>query len=106
MATVPIRDITLHITCPPVYSQDGKGDEAVAYMRFFCPTLGWSWYALEHDEDKDDPLGSLCFGLVFGACTEFGYFSIHELARNGVHVDVDFKPATLATIRAAHEKAA
>ena len=31
MATVPIRDITLTITCPPLYAQDGKGDNEQKY---------------------------------------------------------------------------
>lgn len=101
MATVPIRDITLTITCPPLYAQDGKGDSAVAHMRFVCPTLGWVWYAMEQ-EVAEDPRDSRMFGLVFGACTEFGYFEPCELARNGVHVDLDFVPAPLSEIRARH----
>ena len=29
---------------PPLYSQDGKGGKAVAYLKLFTPSSSWSWY--------------------------------------------------------------
>ena len=58
---------------PPLYSQDGKGGEAIARIKFFCPSSSWSWYATEFDVDDT------FFGLVDGQCKELGYFSLREL---------------------------
>ena len=58
---------------PPLYSQDGKGGEAIARIKFFCPSSSWSWYATEFDGDDT------FFGLVDGQCKELGYFSLREL---------------------------
>lgn len=59
---------------PPLYSQDGKGYDAVAHVKFFDPTGSWTWYATEFDGvDR-------FFGLVDGFEKELGYFSLSELA--------------------------
>ena len=34
---------------PSLYEQDGKGDEAIAYAKFFDPCGSWTWYATEYD---------------------------------------------------------
>jgi hypothetical protein len=58
---------------PPLYSQDGKGGKAIAYVRFFTPDSGFTFWATEFD-GKDT-----FFGLVDGHCKELGYFSLSEL---------------------------
>jgi hypothetical protein len=58
---------------PELYSQDGKGYEAVAQVKFFSPYTGWRWYATEFDGVDT------FFGLVEGFETELGYFSLKEL---------------------------
>ncbi len=58
---------------PPLYSQDGKGGKAIAYVKFFTPDSGFTFWASEFD-GKDT-----FFGLVDGHCKEFGYFSLSEL---------------------------
>jgi len=58
---------------PPLYSQDGKGGEAVAWVKYFTPSSSWTWYGVEFD-GKDT-----FFGLVDGHCKELGYFSLSEL---------------------------
>lgn len=86
---------------PPLYSQDGKGDEAIAFVKFFTPDSSWTWYATEFDGEDT------FFGLVCGSETELGYFSLAELksARGplGLAIERDrhFKPTTLAEIRKA-----
>src|SRR5512140_712708 len=59
---------------PPLYSQEEKGDDAIAVVKFFTPWTSWTWYASEYDPEK-----RLCFGVVVGPEREFGYFSLDEL---------------------------
>ena len=58
---------------PPLYSQEDKGGEAVAVVKFFTPDSSWTWYASEFDGDD------MFFGLVDGLDKELGYFSLSEL---------------------------
>jgi hypothetical protein len=58
---------------PKLYSQDGKGMDAIAQVKFFTPDSNWTWYASEFDGED------LFFGLVVGQSTELGYFSLSEL---------------------------
>ncbi len=90
----------LERTMPPLGAQDGKGDEAIAYVKFFDPQGSWTWYGTEYD-----PVNREFFGLVDGHERELGYFSLDELATFrgrfglGIERDVWFKPTTLAVIR-------
>ena len=34
---------------PPLYSQEDKGSQAVAYVKFFTPDSNWTWWGLEFD---------------------------------------------------------
>ena len=83
---------------PPLYSQDSKGAEAIAYVKFFCPWNSWTWYALEFDGDNT------FFGLVDGLEKELGYFSLSELQTirgpGGLKIERDryWQPKTLAEI--------
>ena len=58
---------------PPLYSQEGKGLDAIAQVKFFTPDSLWTWYATEFDGED------LFYGLVKGVVAEFGYFSLEEL---------------------------
>lgn len=62
-------------TLPALYSQDGKGLEAMAMVKFFTPDSNWSWFASEFD-----PATGMFFGLVVGLETELGNFSLAELS--------------------------
>ena len=68
---------------PKLYVQDGKGDEAIVYVKFFTPDSNWTWYATEGedviDEDTGEVLDFRFFGLVDGFEKELGYFSLNEL---------------------------
>lgn len=59
---------------PPLYGQDGKGMDAIAYLKLFTPWAGWTWWVTEYDPETGE-----CFGLVQGMETELGYFSLKEL---------------------------
>ena len=80
---------------PKLYEQDGKGLDAIAYIKFFTPDSNWSWYVTEFD-GKD-----IFFGLVDGFEKELGYFSLAELegvkGPLGLKIERDlyFKPTKL-----------
>ena len=84
---------------PPLYAQDGQGDDTIAHVKFFTPDSNWTWYATEFDGEDT------FFGLVDGLEMELGYFSLNELTRTtgpwGLHIERDrhFTPKTLEDIR-------
>ena len=59
---------------PPLYSQEDKGWDAVAQVKFFTPWSNWTWWATEYD-----PATKIFFGLVQGFEREPGYFSLEEM---------------------------
>jgi hypothetical protein len=46
----------------------------VAYVKFFTPWAGWTWYGTEYDPEE-----RVFFGYVEGLEKEWGYFSLDEL---------------------------
>lgn len=80
---------------PPLYSQEEKGLDAVALVKFFTPDSNWTWYATEFDGED------LFFGLVDGFEKEIGYFRLSELksvkGALGLPIERDmyFKPKSL-----------
>ena len=60
----------------PLYSQDGKDNEAVCVAVFHIGRI--RWYILEGQQEGDD---FVLFAVVCGMCeTEYGYVSANELA--------------------------
>lgn len=76
-------------TMPKVYEQDGLGKKAVAYLHYFNPRH--DWYITERDI-SDEQLQA--FGMTDDG--ELGYISIAELIKNGVELDLYWKPKPLA----------
>ena len=70
---------------PAIYSQEEKGGDAVAVVKFFTPDSNWTWYATEFDGEDS------FFGLVDGFEKELGYFSLQELQkiRGGLGLPVE-----------------
>lgn len=87
---------------PELYANDGKGEDAHAIVKFFCPWNNWTWYATEFDGVDS------FFGLVVGQETELGYFSLSEMAAvrgpAGLEIERDrsFKSCKLSECRAKH----
>lgn len=85
---------------PPLRSQEDKGEDAIAYVKFFTPSSDWTWYATEYD-----PLNREFFGLVQGFEEELGYFSLDELENVkgpmglGVERDMYFTPTPLKDLK-------
>jgi hypothetical protein len=94
-------------TLPILGAQDGKGGKAVAYVKFFTPSSGWSWFAISGEpvlSESGVEVDFRFFGLVFGHEKEFGYFLLSELEEvrgpMGLPIERDlyFKPAPLGEI--------
>lgn len=81
---------------PPLYANEGQGDEAIAHVKLFTPWTNWTWYASEYDPEQ-----RLCFGVVVGHERELGYFSLAELEEirgpGGLRIerDLHWKPRAL-----------
>lgn len=84
---------------PKLYSQDGKGKDAIVQVKLFNPCGVGTWYLTEYD-----PKERVAFGwcdLGDPDCAEFGYISIEEL--EGIRLpfglsierDIHWKPAPL-----------
>ena len=71
---------------PALYTQEGKGDDARVYVKFFTPDSNWTWYATEFD-----PETGTFFGLVDGFEKELGYFTLAELetAKGPMGLDIE-----------------
>ena len=66
----------------PLYSQDGKGKEAVCRAIFALGSI--RWYILEGETDGKD---TILFGIVIGMMEdEYGYISLNELSE----VELDY----------------
>lgn len=77
----------------PLYSQDGKVEDAVVVCKFFLQ--GYTWYVLEAEKADND---YEFFGIIVGQHTEYGYFTLSQLesvtGQWGLRVERDkgFKP--------------
>lgn len=72
------KSIESALTRHPLYSQDGKGDDADIIAKYFNPYGRGTWYVLEGDKlpDGDWEL----YGISdLGQGREYGYFRLSEL---------------------------
>ena len=92
---------------PPLYAQDGKGGKAVAYVKFFTPDSGFTWWITEGSPVTDEAGTEVdfhFFALVEGQFKELGYVSLSELESvrgpMGLPIERDlyWKPKTLEEI--------
>ena len=81
---------------PNLYGQEGKGEDAVAYIKFFLPGTRWTWHATEFN-GKDTFFGWVKSGIS-PDFDEFGYFSLSELREVNVERDLYFEPTPLKEI--------
>jgi len=80
---------------PELYAQDGKGEEAIAHVKFFHACAHATWFATEYS-----PEDRIFFGWceLHPGCGEYGYFSLDELESVkgplglGIERDLHFKP--------------
>lgn len=73
-------------------------EDKVAVAKFFHPWSNWTWYVIEYDGND------LCWGIVSGHETEFGYFSLSELSKvehpAGITIerDIFFRPTRVSEL--------
>ena len=76
----------------PLYSQDGKGAEALVLCKFFIGSI--TWYITEGSEEGED---FTLYGLTCnGEEAEFGYISLNEL--EGIEVKSESKTGKESSI--------
>jgi hypothetical protein len=85
---------------PQTYEQDGKGKEAVAYLHYFGGG-GADFFITEKDMETEQlqAFGAASYGYGF----ELGYISLVDALKNGLELDLHFKPQTLRAIYAERE---
>ncbi len=92
---------------PRIYKQDGRGEKAIAFLKWFTPGSSSTWYVTEFDGDDDGQ----CFGLVVdqhGAEWQYIDFPTVRDLRYGpndwlrIERDLHFTPTTIAECRAKH----
>lgn len=92
---------------PPLYSQDGKGGKAVAYIKYFTPDSSYTFFATEGgpiQNENGNEVDFHFFGLVKGQFKELGYVSLKELEEargpRGLPIERDlyWQPKTLEEI--------
>jgi len=89
---------------PKLYAQDGKGESAIVYVKFFLPGTRWTWYVTEFD-GKDTFFGYVISGID-PSFDEWGYASLKELEmltliksyELKVERDLYFEPKTLREV--------
>lgn len=75
----------------PLYSQDGKGEDAVCVAIFSIGNA--RWFVLEGSREGDD---TIMFCIVVGlAEDEYGYVSLNELAE----VEIDYRSKGYGILR-------
>lgn len=89
---------------PALYSQEGRGDNSLAYVKLFNPTGAGTWYIIEYD-----PIERIAFALCVITDAELGYVSIDEMEEYkdsqfglGIERDLHFKPTKLKDILKGH----
>ncbi len=86
----------------PLYSQDGKGVNAVIHCKFFNPCGAGTWYVLEAQKEENGDY--TFFGIVDLYEREYGYFTLSQLqsVRNrfglGIERDRYFKPCKVGDL--------
>lgn len=88
----------------PLYSQDGKGEDAKIVCKFFSPVGGWTWYVLEAEKFNEDDY--VFFGIVINGYgeQEYGYFTLGELKQLqlpfglGIERDMYFSPCKVKDV--------
>ena len=80
---------------PKLYAQDGKGYEAIVYVKYFDPWSGSTWFGTEYDPSEKLFFGWICLNGDL-QCAEFGCFSLNEMeSPRRIERDMYFKPCTL-----------
>ena len=85
----------------PLYSQDGKGGDAITWLKFFHPSSRYTLFVTEADLEEGT-LSGYVISPLGPDCDEYGYTSLDELKEVkagpfglGVERDMHFAPRPL-----------
>lgn len=67
----------------PLYSQDGKGAQALVLAKFFLPGTSWTWYILEGNRIDLDADTAAAYGVKPGPSWEFFGITCNEHTPGG-----------------------
>ncbi len=70
----------------PLYSQDGKGDDAKVLVKFFNPYGDGSWYVLEAGKPLEDGDRELFVYGVMHQEGEYGYMMLSDFTKTTVRI--------------------
>lgn len=70
----------------PLYSQDGKGDDAKVLFKVFNPYGAQSWYVLEAGEVLEDGDREIFVLTTVSGMKEYGYMMLSDLTDTRVSV--------------------
>lgn len=104
------REILMSL--PPLYANEGKGNDALVRVKYFSPDSNWTWYATEGSPVDADGLMDtmkpkvdfLFYGLVDGLERELGYFALSDLQSGRgqlglpIERDLHWKPKPLREV--------
>jgi hypothetical protein len=95
---------------PKLYTQDDKGDDAIAYVKLFDPAGSYKWYITEFSRQAPDGHPNLAFGYVTGTPDpEWAYIDLEEISEVkgslgiGIEIDVWFIPKQMGLITGLRE---
>ena len=88
---------------PVTYEQDGKGDEAIAHLRYFG--ANFECYVTEKDMEEEQ-VQMFGYSSWNGAEPEIGYIDLPEIIKHPLmNIDYHFTPTTIGQILSKHEPA-
>lgn len=93
-------------TMPETYGQEGKGDQRVAYLRYFAGGRA-AWYITEKDKGNEDtPEQIQAYGIadLYGDGGQFGYINLPEIFSARGEIDLYYTPTTIGELRAKRER--
>ena len=80
---------------PVTYGQDGKGDDAIAYLHYF---IGGSDFYITEKDVEGDVEQATAYASINGAGLELGYVSIREIVETGAELDLHWTPAPISQV--------
>lgn len=82
MRKVKLLTKEIRKSIPPLYAQDGKGEAALVFAKFFHPYSSGVWLATEGQpvlDENEKEIDFRFFGFVKGQHAEYGYFLLSEM---------------------------
>ena len=76
------KEIEKRFTKYPLYSQDGKGDEATVVLKVFNPYGAGTWLITEGQKEENGDW--LFFGYMYIHEWEWGYCTLSQLENTGI----------------------